>query len=132
MGLGENKELVRRFYREAINERDAGACERLLGADFAHDGERRGREGQRQAVQYFLDAFPDLRHEITLILAEGDLVAAHQLWRGTHGGEFMGVAATGKTVEFSSTAILRIADGLIAEAWDEVDVAGLMGQLGAQ
>jgi steroid delta-isomerase-like uncharacterized protein len=131
MGREENKELVRRFYREAINERDVEACERLLGADFAHDGERRGREGQRQAVQYFLDAFPDLRHEITMILAEEDLVAAHQLWHGTHGGSFMGVAATGKEVEFSSTAILRIADGLIAAAWDEVDVAGLMSQLGA-
>jgi steroid delta-isomerase-like uncharacterized protein len=130
MGVEENKELVRRFYREAINERDAGACERLLSADFVHDGEARGREGQRQAVQYFLEAFPDLRHEIELILAEGDLVAAHQRWRGTHGGEFMGVAATGKRVEFSSTAVLRVGDGLIAEAWDEVDVAGLMSQLG--
>jgi steroid delta-isomerase-like uncharacterized protein len=131
VGPEENKELARRFYREAINEHDAGACERLLSADFVHDGERRGREGQRQAVQYFLDAFPDLRNEIELILAEGDLVAAHQTWRGTHGGSFMGIAATGKEVEFSSTAILRIADELIAEAWDEVDVAGLMGQISA-
>jgi predicted ester cyclase len=43
----------------------------------------------------------------------------------------MGVAASGKEVAFTSTAILRIADGLIAEAWDEVDVAGLVAQLGA-
>ena len=92
----ENKELVRRFYREAIVERDSSACERLLSADFVHNGEARGRAGQRQAVDYFLAAFPDLEHEITLILAEDDLVAAHQRWRGTHGGEFLGVAATGR------------------------------------
>jgi steroid delta-isomerase-like uncharacterized protein len=129
LGLEENKELVRRFYREAINEHDASACERLLTEDFVHDGEARGRAGQRQAVEYFLAAFPDLSHEIELILAEGDLVAAHQRWRGTHRGEFLGAAASGKEVEFTSTAVLRVRDGLIAEAWDEVDVAGLMGQI---
>jgi len=57
------KEIVRRFYREAISERDAGACG-LLTPDFVHNGEPRGRDGQRQAVEYFLTAFPDLEHEI--------------------------------------------------------------------
>jgi steroid delta-isomerase-like uncharacterized protein len=125
-----NKELVRRFYREAILERDASACERLLSADFVHNGEPRGRAGQRQAVEYFLAAFPDLGHEIELILGEDDLVAAHQRWNGTQGGEFLGVAATGRRVEFSSTAVLRIRDGLIAEAWDEMDSGAIVAQLG--
>ncbi len=123
------KEAVRRFYREAIVERDASACERLLSADFVHNGEARGRAGQRQAVEYFLAAFPDLGHEIELILGEDDLVAAHQRWRGTHGGEFLGVAATGKRVEFTSTAILRVRDGLIAQAWDELDSGAILAQL---
>ncbi len=70
MSLEANKDLVRRFYREAINERDSSACERLLGEDFVHNGEGRGRAGQRQAVDYFLAAFSDLRNEIELILAE--------------------------------------------------------------
>lgn len=131
MSVDDNKELVRRFYREAINERDSGACERLLSEDFVHNGETRGRLGQRQAVDYFLAAFPDLRNEIELILAEDDLVAAHQRWRGTHEGEFLGVAATGRQVEFTSTAVLKIRDGLIVQAWDEMDAAGLLKQLTA-
>jgi steroid delta-isomerase-like uncharacterized protein len=131
MTLDDNKQLVRRFYSEAINGRDLSAVDRLLTEDFTHDGELRGRDGQRQAVQYFLDAFPDLHNEIELLLAEGDLVSAHQRWTGIHGGEFLGVAATGKAVEFTSTAVLRIRDGLIAEAWDEVDMLGLLQQLGA-
>ena len=126
-----SKELVRRFYREAIDERDSSACERLLSVDFVHNGEPRGRAGQRQAVDYFLAAFPDLRNEIELILAEDDLVAAHQRWTGTHKGEFLGVEATGRRVEFTSTAVLRIRDGLIARAWDEVDAAGILQQLGS-
>jgi predicted ester cyclase len=123
------KEIVRRFYREAISERDAGACERLLTPDFAHNGEARGRAGQHQAVAYFLAAFPDLEHEIVLILGEGDLVAAHQRWSGTHGGEFLGFAPTGRRVEFTSTAILRIEGELIAEAWDELDSGAIAAQL---
>jgi predicted ester cyclase len=130
MANESNKDLVRRFYREAIVERDSSACERLLGIDFVHNGEPRGRSGQRQAVEYFLAAFPDLRHEIELILGEDDLVAAHQRWSGTHGGEFLGVAATGRPVEFTSTAILRVRDGLIAEAWDEMDSGAILAQLG--
>jgi predicted ester cyclase len=124
-----DKELVRRFYREAIVERDSGACERLLTVDFVHNDEPRGRAGQRQAVDYFLTAFPDLDHGIELLLGEGNLVAARQRWAGTHGGEFLGVAATGRHVEFTSTAILRIRDGLIAEAWDELDSGAILAQL---
>jgi predicted ester cyclase len=127
--LAACKELVARFYEEVINGRDAGGVERLLSEDFVHNGERRGRDGQRRAVQEFLDAFPDLRTESELILAEGDLVAAHQRWSGTHEGTIAGVEPTGRRVEFTSTAILRIHGGLITEAWDEVDLAGLLGQL---
>lgn len=127
--LEANKELVRRFYAEAINGRDLGTVDRLLGEEFAHDGERRGRDGQRQAVAAFLNGFSDLRNEILLILAEGNLVAAHQRWTGTHDGEFLGLAPTGRRVEFTSTAVLRIAGGLIVAAWDQVDLLGLTGQL---
>jgi steroid delta-isomerase-like uncharacterized protein len=125
-----NKDLVRRFYREAIGERDSSACERLLSVDFVHNGEPRGRVGQRQAVDYLLAAFPDLRHQIELILAEDDLVAARQRWTGTHEGEFLGLEASGRRVEFTSTAVLRVRDGLIAQAWDEIDAAAILRQLG--
>ncbi|MCB0874715.1 MAG: ester cyclase [Solirubrobacterales bacterium] len=127
--LDANKQLVRDFYEQAINGRDLGAVERLLTDDFRHDGELRGRDGQRSAVAAFLDAFPDLEHRIDQILAEGDLVAARQTWRGTHAGEFAGVPASGRRVEFGSTAVLEVRDGLIAAAWDRVDVAGLMAQI---
>jgi len=47
MAADAEKALVRRFYREAIVERDSSACERLLTVDFVHNGEPRGRAGQR-------------------------------------------------------------------------------------
>ena len=128
-GDSDPKELVRRFYAEAINQRDLSAVDRLLSTGFVHNGEPRGRDGQRAAVQAFLEGFSDLRNEILLILAEDDLVAAHQRWTGTNDGAFLGGPATGKSVEFTSTAVLRVREGEIAEAWDEVDMFGLTSQL---
>jgi len=129
MGLEENKSLVRRFYQEAINQRDRSACERLLTEDFTHDDQLKGRAGQQQAVDAFLDAFSDLHNEILILVAEGDLVAAHQNWTGTHDGEFIGIPATNRRVSFTSTAIIRLEGELIAAAWDEVDLLGLTTQL---
>ncbi|MBK5233695.1 MAG: ester cyclase [Thermoleophilia bacterium] len=129
MASNENTELVERFYAEAINQKDATACERLLTDDFVHNNEFRGRTGQQAAVDAFLAAFPDLEVKVMMTVAEDDKVAAHQRWRGTHEGEFIGIAGTGKKVEFTSTAILLIHDGMIAQAWDELDLFGLSAQL---
>jgi steroid delta-isomerase-like uncharacterized protein len=130
--LEANKDLVRRFYAEVINDRDVDAIDRLLSEGFVHNGEARGRAGQKQAVDAFLGGFSDLHNEIELILAEGDLVAAHQVWTGTHDGPFLGIPASGKRVSFTSTAILRIEDGQIAEATDVVGLAELTQQIQPQ
>jgi len=129
VSLEQNKEIVRSFYAEAINGRDAYACERLLSKGFVHNGVKRGAEGQRQAVAYFLAAFEPLRHEILLLLAEEDLVAAHQRWSGRHVGEFLGCAASGREISFSSTAVLKLRDGEIVRAWDEMDSGAVVAQL---
>jgi steroid delta-isomerase-like uncharacterized protein len=125
----ENVALVQQFYEEAINRRDRTACERLLTDDFVHNNEFRGRAGQQAAVDAFLEAFPDLSHKILITVAEDDRVAAHQKWTGTHQGEFLGIAPTGRKVTFTSTAILLIHQGQIAQAWDEVDLLGVKAQL---
>ena len=125
----ENVALVQQFYEEAINQRDRTACERLLTDDFVHNNEFRGREGQQAAVDAFLEAFPDLSHKILITVAEDDRVAAHQKWTGTHEGEFLGIAPTGRKVTFTSTAILLIHQGKIAQAWDEADLLGIQTQL---
>ena len=131
MSVDDNKEAVRSFYAEAINGRDTYACERWLSKGFVHNGVKRGREGQRDVVAYFLAAFDPLRHEILLLLADGDLVAAHQRWSGRQVGEFLGCPASGRQITFTSTAILRVAGGEISEAWDEMDSGTIRAQLTA-
>jgi steroid delta-isomerase-like uncharacterized protein len=131
MPSDDNKRIVERFYAEAINDRDLDAVDRYLTEGFVHNGDERGRAGQRDAVRMFLDGFSDLTNTIELMVAENELVAAHQSWHGTHDGSFLGVAPTGKAVEFTSTAVLRFENGLIAEAWDEADILAVMQQIGA-
>jgi steroid delta-isomerase-like uncharacterized protein len=75
-------------------------------------------------------AFPDLQAHIEDIFAAQDKVAVRLRIRGTHSGEFLGIPATGRTVEYVSHEFYRIADGLIAEEWICSDMTTLLRQLG--
>ena len=79
----------------------------------------------------FVEAFPDLRLTVEDIFCGGNMVAARVAFRGTHRGEFQGIPPTDKEVAFSSIEIDRMVNGKVAEHWFEMDLLGLMGQLGA-
>ena len=88
-------------------------------------------EAWSQFTASFVDAFPDLRLTVEDIFSDGNMVAARVTFRGTHRGEFQGIVPTGKEVAFSSIEIDRMDDGKVAEHWFEMDLLGLMEQLGA-
>lgn len=75
-------------------------------------------------------AFPDLSHTLETELVDGSLVGGVALVRGTHRGAFMGIAPTGKQVQFMLLIIDRIVDGTIVEHWAIPDFMSLFGQLG--
>jgi predicted ester cyclase len=75
-------------------------------------------------------AFPDLRMAEADSLREGEKVAFRWILSGTHEGEFMGVAPTGRRVEAMGMDIVRLADGEIVEHWGEFDAMGLLRQMG--
>ena len=72
-----------------------------------------------------------MRAHIDDVVAAGDQVALRLTFRGTHQGEFLGIPATGRTIEYVSHEFYRIADGRIAEEWICSDMATLHGQLTA-
>jgi len=51
------------------------------------------------------------------LVSEGDRVVAHTLFRATHGGELLGVSATGRRLEFHSLEMWRVEDGKLVEHW---------------
>ncbi|HEY3956265.1 MAG TPA: ester cyclase [Streptosporangiaceae bacterium] len=83
----------------------------------------------REGFEVMKQAFPDLQAHIEDIVAAGDKVAVRVRFRGTHSGAFLGIPATGRTVEYVSHEFYRIAGGLIAEEWICSDTATLLGQI---
>ena len=87
-------------------------------------------ETLRYRVATFLAAFPDLRVSTDVVVVQDDLVAVHLTGGGTHRGAFQGCPATGRTWEATCTAVFRVADGGIDEAWVNWDLLTVLEQLG--
>ncbi len=131
----DNKAIVRPWI-EAYNNRDIQQVEAdvLAPGYVAHAPAASGpldTQAWRQFTAAFIEAFPDLRLTVEDIFSEGDMVATRVAFRGTHRGEFQGIPPTDKEVAFSSIEINRMVDGKVQEHWFEMDLLGLMGQLGA-
>ncbi len=133
--LERNKDLVRRTVEVLWNE---GALDRA--GEFFHPAVRRHHERNPDADLHGLDAVraalaalrgrvPDSRLEVVRLFAEGDRVMVYLAGQGTPGGAGADPAAV-TALTFTVTAIVRIADGLIAEIWLIADTLGLLQQLG--
>ena len=104
--LEDNKALIRRFYEDVINKGDPAAMEQLVDIDFLDHGARApGREGFKQFLATLGNAFPDIRVEIQEVITEADKVVARIIVQGTHKGELMGIAATGKAASWNGIDI---------------------------
>ena len=85
----------------------------------------------RQRGSHLRSAFPDLEVETLVLLAEDDLVACHLVGRGTHLGLYQGVPPTGRAWEARCTAVYRVEQHRITEAWVTWDTLTLLEQLEA-
>jgi len=133
MSLAENKNIVRR-YQDIYNSNNLDELGEVVSEDLLTPrimaGIPSGIEGAKAAHQIMLTGFPDYQTVIDDLVAEGDKVVARITMSGTHTGNFMGIPATGKHVEFTGIYIARIANGKIAEHWGEEDGVSLLVQLG--
>ena len=131
-----NKSIVKRVPEEITSQGKFELIDELFAPDFVDHafvpalGLPPGREGVRQFITMLRAAFPDIDIKVQDALADGDKVVVRNLARGTHRGEFMGVAPTGKDVIWTEIHIVRLEDGQIAEHWANVDQLGIMRQLG--
>jgi steroid delta-isomerase-like uncharacterized protein len=125
---------LRRFY-DLVNAGDVNGFGELLADDFVDHEETPGlaptKEGVKAFFSMFIAAFPNLRMDPEDVLASGDKVVARVRVTGTHEGEFMGMSATGKSIDVQVIDIIRFGDdGLAHEHWGVLDVMGMMQQLG--
>lgn len=131
MASTDSKSLYRRYIE--LLWRPEQLDEVLAPGFVAHDlppGLPPGPEGMKAFRRLVEQAFPDLKPTIRDIIAEGDRVAARIDLEGTHTGNFMGVAPTGKHLATQLFEIVRIENDKIAERWVLRDRLSEFQQLG--
>lgn len=131
--LEENKALVRRYYQEVLTGRDRDLLARLLDFSFVSHGSggsAAGAGAYTAAVDATHAAFPDLVATVHDQVAEADKVVTRWSAAGTHAGDFAGVPATGRRVTVTGIHIHRIRHGRLIEHWEELDLLGVLRQLG--
>jgi steroid delta-isomerase-like uncharacterized protein len=131
----DHEATIRRIY-ELLSAGDIDGFGDLVADDFVEHEETPGleptKEGVKQLFRMYRAAFPDLRMEAEDVLVSGDKAAARVRATGTHEGDFMGLPATGKSVDVQLMDIIRFGDdGLAHEHWGVFDALTLMQQLGA-
>ena len=135
MGRDENKAVIRRFVEEIPNKGNMAAADELLTSGFTvHFPTLPAIKGAHEFVEIpaaIRTAFPDLVETIEDLVAEGDRVVERFTIRGTHLGEFMGHAPTGKPVSWTGIVIYRLENDRIAECWAKPNFLGLVLQTGA-
>jgi steroid delta-isomerase-like uncharacterized protein len=134
MTATENSALVRRFVEEIFNKGNLEVAEEILTPDYAHHDPTTheygsGIEGFKQMISFYRQAF-DLQIVLEDQIVTADKVVDRWTGHGTHQGEFMGLAPTGKKITASGISIHRIAGDRIAETWNNYDALGLLQQLG--
>lgn len=129
----ENKAIVRRLY-EAINSGDYPAIGGVISDAFVDHEEFPGfaptKEGTLQFFKALRESFPDARMNVDDMIAEGEKVSVRATMSGTHRGEFMGIAATGKRVNVPLSDYMRLENGKLVEHWGVMDNGAMMQQLG--
>jgi len=137
--LERNRAAVRRFKEAQGTKEEADAMREVLSPSYKR---RRGGiehlaanardQGFPGPGSYLRGAFPDRTDTIEDIVADGDRVGMLFRVRGTHKGNFFGIAPTDKPFDILELGIFRLADGKITEAWFMADELGLLLQLGAK
>jgi steroid delta-isomerase-like uncharacterized protein len=118
----QNKILIRRWLGEVFSRGDLAKVEELFTQNYVlHDPsfphDVHGPEGIKRYVTAYRGAFPNLEVDVEDQLAEEDKVVTRWTVRGTHSGEFLGLAPTGNVVTVSGIEFDLIAGGRIDEAW---------------
>ncbi len=134
MSTEENKANARRAFEEVMNKGDLSVANEIIATDYVGHApgmpDFKGPEGFRQYMTMMRTAFPDIHLTVEDTVAEGDKVVNRYTGRGTHKGELMGIAPTGKQATITGMVISHYVGGKQVEAWVSSDMLGMLQQLG--
>jgi steroid delta-isomerase-like uncharacterized protein len=126
--------VVRRNTEEVQGGGNFEVFDQLFADDFLDHTPQPGRtpdkNGARELYKTLRAAFPDFYAVIHWQIADDDRVTTYKTYHGTHKGTFLGVAPTGRKVQFETVDVMRVRNGQIAEHWGVANLFSLMQQLG--
>jgi steroid delta-isomerase-like uncharacterized protein len=126
-----HRALIQHFVDMINNHEVSSMPQHTAPGHIDHNpGVANGLEANQAFWTEVFAAFPDLKVVVHDVIAEQDRVAGRFEYTATHQGTFLGIPATGRTVNFQSIDIWRVEDGLLAEHWDQLNMDDLFRQLG--
>jgi steroid delta-isomerase-like uncharacterized protein len=126
-----DRQLLEEPWKGNIGVIDQYVDENYVGNDPSLPEPLRGKQAFKEFVQMYLSAFPDGAITVDDQIAEGDIVATRWTGRGTHQGELMGIAPTGKQVTVVGLSYSKFKNGKMVESWANWDTLGMLQQVGA-
>ncbi|MEK7348692.1 MAG: ester cyclase [Candidatus Eisenbacteria bacterium] len=127
--------IARRWIEEIWRPGDLVAFDELHAPEFrdrSAAGRGDTRDDYRRMLVAFYAAFPDFRTAIEDLVVDESSGSVAIRWtaRGTHRGAYLGVAPSGRAIDFAGIEIIRVEGGRIVERWGEWDGMSLLAQLG--
>jgi predicted ester cyclase len=122
------------FVEDVLNHGHLDALPTYMTADVVSHapGVASGCAGARRFIETLVSAFPDFHCTIDAVAAADDELVARLTVTGTHSGTLLGLLPTGRRVRVSAFGAWQLREGQCAEQWLQLDMPGLLQQLGAE
>jgi steroid delta-isomerase-like uncharacterized protein len=130
-----NEQLVTDWYEKGWNNKEFEEMIPMIFAEDWTDGnpirpdQFDGHEGMLSLVNSYYKAFPDIKFDVTHLVANDEMVAVRLEVNGTHQGEIFGVHPTGKKINTSAMVFFELENQQIKVTWQEIDLIGMLSQL---
>jgi predicted ester cyclase len=119
----DSKQVVRRLIDDVMNNADLRGLDELYIPRLATTA--------RRWIEPFFTSFSDVHMRIVELVAEGDTVVGRFACSGTHVGNWLGHAPTGRRFEdVAEVYFFRVVDGRIVRVWGLEDTHERLRQLG--
>lgn len=120
---------------DALNAHDIDKFTQFFAEDVVYQSDSfpqpiEGRQAYGEIMRMYVRAFPDLRFTIEQTLSSGDYVTTRWKSTGTHKGELMGIAPTGRPAQIHGINVGEFKNGKVVRQWTAWDSGALMRQLG--
>ncbi|HEY1113595.1 MAG TPA: ester cyclase [Chitinophagaceae bacterium] len=133
----KNKEIVRRYNKEFIEQGRVETFYELVSPDFIHhtmpEGMARGPKGLLHFYsEYLRPGFPELKVKIYDQVAEGDKVVTYKAFYARHRGGLLGLEPSVDWIKTEAVEISRLRDGRIVEQWNVMDLQAVLARVREQ